>query len=322
MYECVYGFTPFACDDRQETKMNIKNHKKTLRFPKCPGSGPSPLALDLMMQILVEKERRLCSIRYQANDYVRKFNGDKLLQCRLNKAHPDYPGTFVLSNDADDIKSHPFFMGVDFKRMHAYTAPHVPRVKHSLDTTWFDFEGPVSDLEPDSSSDEEDAHKVRGLHKQETQNITSSCLMDLDSTQAREAVLPSNVPCHWPPSQNSLVPTVVDSTLQFDGQLERMMPVAPKEKKEKKRPRDIILRDPTTSKQAMRIRKATAFLGYEYRNPVDINQVVKDAVNNYEVGKGIERQNGDSTCPIRVSASTSTPHKLIGHAHPNIQIRS
>ncbi|KAK5012987.1 hypothetical protein LTR39_003874, partial [Cryomyces antarcticus] len=40
-----------------------------------------------------------------------------------------------------------------------------------------------------------------------------------------------------------------------------------KEKKERKRPRDKMLRDPQLKKKVMELRKKGAFLGYTYRRP-------------------------------------------------------
>lgn len=71
------GFTPFACEDRHNTKLKILKHRETLRFPQLHES-PQPVSLeafDLMRKILVEKEQRLCSRRYELNDYTRKFVG-------------------------------------------------------------------------------------------------------------------------------------------------------------------------------------------------------------------------------------------------------
>ncbi|KAI1609901.1 protein kinase [Exophiala viscosa] len=51
--------------------------------------------------------------------------------------------------------------------------------------------------------------------------------------------------------------------------------VKPKtKKKEKKRPRDIILRDASAGHQALEIRKQTAFLGYDYRQPVMVKDII------------------------------------------------
>lgn len=58
MYECLYGYTPFACEDRHNTKLKILKHKHTLTFPECePARQPTRAALDLMQCLLVEKEK-------------------------------------------------------------------------------------------------------------------------------------------------------------------------------------------------------------------------------------------------------------------------
>lgn len=73
----LIGFTPFACEDRHNTKLKILKHNKTLRFPE-PHESPQPVSLeafDLMQKLLTEKEYRLCTRRYELNDYTRKFMG-------------------------------------------------------------------------------------------------------------------------------------------------------------------------------------------------------------------------------------------------------
>ena len=166
MYECIYGFTPFACDDRQETKLKIMHHKKTLLFPPTERlPEPSIAALDLMMQILVEKEKRLCSKQYQANDYGRRLQGAQVVRCRMDKTHPDYPGYFVFPNDAEDIKRHPFFTGVDWERLRNCRPPYMPIVRNCLDTKYFDDEGPVSDIDSTSSIREDDTHLRKPMYQ-------------------------------------------------------------------------------------------------------------------------------------------------------------
>jgi serine/threonine protein kinase len=114
MYECLYGYTPFACEDRHQTKLKILQHKKSLVFPSPEGiPEPSIEALDFMMSILVEKEKRLCSRQYEFNDYSRKIHNGRVVRCVAEKAHRDYNGYFVYPGDAEDIKRHAFFRHVD-----------------------------------------------------------------------------------------------------------------------------------------------------------------------------------------------------------------
>lgn len=75
------GFTPFACDDRHKTKLKILKHSETLHIPDElfePSKRLSIEATDVLRRILVEKEYRLCSRRYELNDYTRKTFGVSL----------------------------------------------------------------------------------------------------------------------------------------------------------------------------------------------------------------------------------------------------
>lgn len=41
-------------------------------------------------------------------------------------------------NGVDEIKAHPFFKGVDWRRIREKTAPNIPKLKHAEDTSIFD----------------------------------------------------------------------------------------------------------------------------------------------------------------------------------------
>lgn len=69
------GYTPFACEDRHNTKLRILKHHETLHFPD-PDDQPQPVsaeALNIIKRMLVEKEYRLCTRRYELNDYTKKY---------------------------------------------------------------------------------------------------------------------------------------------------------------------------------------------------------------------------------------------------------
>jgi hypothetical protein len=76
-------------------------------------------------------------------------------------------------------------------------------------------------------------------------------------------------------------PTALDHAGQVDGPDETaaVENIKPKLKdKDKKRPRDIILRDPSTGREALEIRKKSAFLGYDYRQPVLVKDIVEQVL--------------------------------------------
>lgn len=268
------GFTPFACEDRHNTKLKILKHKETLCFPQ-PHESPQPVSLeafDLMQKILVEKEHRLCTRRYELNDYTRKFmgasdifnvRGAMLTMLKTNtkimhadKNHRDYNGFFVYPDDADDIRHHPFFCGIPWDNMQDYNPPFVPRLHSWEDTKYFDDEGPISDI--DSATSEDSIHAVR----LETPALNPSC--------------------HQQESQR-IVPEAPHAKAEKGPSL--LLPPPPpysriKRPKEKKRPRDKILRDPNCGKVALQMRKDSAFIGYGYRKPRGISEVIEEALAN------------------------------------------
>ncbi|KIW62890.1 hypothetical protein PV04_09782 [Phialophora macrospora] len=301
MYECLYGYTPFACDDRHQTKLKILSHKKTLVFPQ-PQDVPEPSieALDLMMSILVEKEKRLCSRQYERNDYSRKIQGGRVIRQDADKHHQDYQGNFVYDGDAEDIKRHAFFRGVDWETMHLRRPPYIPRVKGWEDTKYFQEEEPISDV--DTATTAEDAgpdagieHAVRpskskstqaSHHQLEGQHIVPSAGLKIAPHQD---VSVQNADPHAAKGlKNPLVQplvngalstgaTLVDAGAHVDPLPENAVKPKPR-RKEKKRPRDIILRDPVAGPPALEMRKLGAFLGYEYRQPVMTKEIVEQTL--------------------------------------------
>lgn len=57
MYECLFGYTPFACEDRRSTKLKILKHKISLVFPGVDHERPpSAHAIDVILRLLTDKE--------------------------------------------------------------------------------------------------------------------------------------------------------------------------------------------------------------------------------------------------------------------------
>ena len=165
-----------------------------------------------------------------------------------DKTHRNYNGHFVYPEDAEDLKAHPFFMGIPWDSMQQYNPPFVPRVKSWEDTKYFDDEGPVSDLDTATSEEEtfrplelENNPPRASCHQQEAQNIVPET----------------------PPVERGLVPNPL---------------VAPNSKKgkEKRRPRDKVLRDVTCGKMALSMRKNDAFKGYSYHRSKSISEVIEE----------------------------------------------
>lgn len=140
--------------------------------------------------------------------------------------------------------------------MQDYNPPFVPRVQGWEDTKYFDDEGPISDI--DSATSEDSVHAMR----LETPVLNPSC-----HQQESQRIVPEN------PQVDA---TAVPSPLTAPECLK------PKKPREKKRPRDKILRDANCGKVALQMRKDSAFIGYGYRKPKDISEVIEEALANEE----------------------------------------
>lgn len=107
MFECLFGYPPFYSDDPLTTCRKIVNWRVFLKFPD--EIAVSPAAKDLIQRLMCDVDDRL--------------------------------GT----NGVRELKSHPFFSGIDWDNLYALPAPARPRVDHELDTQnfeQFEEEGP------------------------------------------------------------------------------------------------------------------------------------------------------------------------------------
>ncbi|KAI9808461.1 MAG: hypothetical protein M1827_007244 [Pycnora praestabilis] len=249
LYECLYGYTPFCCDSRQETKLRILQHSSSLRFPS--DKAISSKAMSLITSLLQEKEHRLSSKAYIANDYqlLRRTRG-QLITAPANKHGKDYAGIYVYLNDASDIKIHPYFRGIQWTQMHLMRPPFVPKVTSWEDTKYFEEEEPISDVNDASS------------YASATEMLSPRAYeRDIDAAHASKAVGDWNANCEDVADGN-----VANQT----SNKEAVMTAKDKGRKENKRPRDKLLRDKDVGRQVLELRKKGAFLGYTYRRPTGL----------------------------------------------------
>ncbi|KAI9704614.1 MAG: hypothetical protein M1820_005527 [Bogoriella megaspora] len=232
LYECLYGCTPFFCENRNDTKLRILKHSTELKFPsgerwarpatpyKTLLDPPTWEAQDLIWKLLQGRHVRLGARKYVINDLRMQIPPLSRLSNRSptrrnGTGHSNGGqaiGCHVFPNDAEDIKAHPFFTGIPWSNLHLQRPPFVPEVRPDQPITkYFEEEKdiiPSAEFETSSSESDED--------------------------EERQLLKPAR----------------------------RRVPKA-----EKKRPRDKILRDPEHAKVALQVRKRSAFLGYTYRRP-------------------------------------------------------
>lgn len=237
--------------------LNIsKANATTLRFPPeqdLDRQDRVPYeAMDLINSLLQEREHRLCSKKYSLNDRQQwtRLNGH-LMTTRAEKPPQDYQGHYVYPDDAVDIKAHPFFRGLAWDSIHLSRPPFIPDVRSQEDTKYFD-DDQISEVD-DGSSEQEPLDLMNAL---------SDSRLGLHRAQ-----------------DSSISPTIKHQkdSIMFDmptAQLGVNDPYIANEKaarkKEKKRPRDRVLRDKQVGRQVLELRKKGAFLGYAYQRPTTV----------------------------------------------------
>ena len=278
LYECLYGRTPFYCENRQKTKESIVQHRTTLQFPNHerwarPTSEsrrllppPSETVKELLQSILTEKEARLSSRQYRHAGR------------RLSAATSSSPlARHVYPNGAEEIKCHKFFQGIAWSQVHLQQPPFVPRVKENQSITKY-FEDEKDIISDNSSSfqslkeriddhaSDEDVREVLGpYYEQWKAERIEKEKHELGIEECTDTEL-HRIKEHFGPGYESWK---AERVVQVGEQrAERGVENKPmKNTKEKKRPRDKMLRDPGVARKVMELRKRNAFFGYTYRRP-------------------------------------------------------
>ncbi|EJT97277.1 kinase-like protein [Dacryopinax primogenitus] len=149
MYECLFGYPPFISRSRHTTRQKILNWKQTLRFPARP--RVSSEAIDLIQRLICEPEDRLGGGGVIAETF--RTRGSRLTSGSQGRGEGYYRrggsnfaaqpvlGTF---DGAGKIKAHPWFRGIDFKRLRDRPAPYTPTLSSAEDTRHFE-----QDIEPE-----------------------------------------------------------------------------------------------------------------------------------------------------------------------------
>jgi protein-serine/threonine kinase len=191
-------------------------------------------AIDLIMRLLEERQDRLSAKRYRENDWVLR---DKAVGARRTR-NLNTTGHIVYPNDAEDIKTHPFFRNIQWTTLHMTRPPFVPRVHGGQPITkYFDDEKDIM-----SASD----------------HLDSSSYEVMD-----ELVEPKLEDCDITPTAEPGATALQRSHEQVCDSFQKVR----RRRKEKKRPRDKMLRDPHVGRAVLELRKKGAFVGYTYRRP-------------------------------------------------------
>lgn len=205
---------------------------------------------DLIKGLLQCKQGRLSSPEYRSQDELRAR------QYLPGKAGPR---KYVFKGDASEIKAHPWFRGVSWEKLRFTSPEWVPHIESYTDTHYFEEDEPISDWSDSIGTQTGEESENRG---------------ELDC-EFLEFGFPRNVR-HL---VFDFISKPYDSTKlkQFDRDIDQNSRLVSEEKeylkwyarkvghKERKRPRDKLLRDPWIKDEVLQIRKQTAFLGYSWR---------------------------------------------------------
>ena len=274
MFECLWGYTPFCRETREETKQAIALHgQHRHNFPQ----PPQPVSLeaqDLIYRLITEPEHRICSPKYMANDYVPSAKGAAI---PADKGSRTYLGRHVYSNDAEDIKRHVFFSGLAWRQLQHVSPPFVPKVPSAESCKYFESEMEIigSDSSPEGSAllpveqkgDELQATFVHNTQRPLSLRPSPGPVEANDGMCGengfRDDLGPQVNRVHGPHSAKHLSAESRNNNANAAYGAEKDVD----NKKAKKRPRDKLLRDPKTARAVMDERKKSAFLGYSYQRP-------------------------------------------------------
>lgn len=196
---------------------------------------------DLLRRLVQEPETRLSSYRYRLKDQGMPM-------------HAAGGTSYVFFDDAEEIKAHKWFRNVPWDRLHLQTPPFVPRIRSPDDTQYFEDDERISDWASTVASSAEEPHigldEVRTLLRGMRDNVHKYAA-ELVSKPYDARNIDKKID-----GERGLLCQEREVLKQF---------VRAYGRKQKKAPRDPLLRDPSTKKAVLSQRKKTAFMGYTWR---------------------------------------------------------
>lgn len=180
---------------------------------------------------------------------------------------------YVFPYDGEDIKNHKFFKGMPWDRLHMMPPPFVPKMRTEDDTQYFD-DGFKSDTDDSSESEAEaeaDGEEAAGDLMDKGQGLKGDSIDEaLECFEAKVQMKALNwIATPYDSSRLKVIEAeigqLVASGLPVTGGELLIQFVEKYGKKERRRPRDRLLRNAKTKKVSMELRKRNAFLGYTWR---------------------------------------------------------
>lgn len=167
---------------------------------------------------------------------------------------PSLYGRYVFPDDAKDIRSHRWFKNVPWDRLHTLNPPFVPHIHGPDDTHYFDESASLDDMS-DSGG------RIASLPPGRVKEILHEFRPSFQKLAAELIAEPFDT------VKLRHIDHKIEDSLKMNSAEKDIMKhfVRMYGYKERKRPRDRVLRDPETKEVAMNVRKRTAFMGYTWR---------------------------------------------------------
>ncbi|KAI1112464.1 kinase-like protein [Nemania sp. NC0429] len=261
---------------RQQTKRNIVNHEQTFAFPPRP--VVSRRCMDLIAKLVCEREGRLSSKQYRARDSMTATTtagggteygvsmsmlGTRGGRSRDGRGRGRGRGRAVFPHDAEDIRAHRWFRDIPWDQLHMITPPFVPQIGSVEDTHYFDEEEPISDCPQKTAAMQA---QLAGFPRHVRGTLAQFVAAPYDSIRLKR----------MDREIDALGVLLADEMKAFVRAFGR---------RERKRPRDRLLRDRGTKAAVLRVRKQMAFLGYTFRRASAAADVV--VVDDARLGLGL-----------------------------------
>ncbi|KAJ2976569.1 hypothetical protein NQ176_g4881 [Zarea fungicola] len=165
----------------------------------------------------------------------------------------DLFGRHVFPDDAEDIKAHRWFKHLAWDQVASMTPPFIPNISSPEDTQYFEESEPLEDWSessPGAGLSPDEVQKILRDFNEHVQQVAIGLVAephDSSSLRAIEAELDSS------PDLTERERDMLKHFVRLYGRRQR------------KRPRDVLLRDAKFKDAVMEVRKSTAFVGYSWR---------------------------------------------------------
>lgn len=146
-YEMLIGYAPFFSQETKDVCNKVVNFKKYLVFP--PNITVSPAAQDLIRKLVAEPSARLGK------------------------------------EGVDEIKSHPFFNGVNWNKVKEMKPPFIPKLANDYDISYFEEIGKVDNFYPKDINKRKDAVYIGYTYKDDS-NFQVDLIEVIEMIQKKE----------------------------------------------------------------------------------------------------------------------------------------